>query len=243
MVFPGPDPHRQEDPQRGLLTTVTGEPFQPARLYYSLPSQSAVTRIFRDLHCMDEDRKGARWVWLYQDEAVRLTFGRSYNQVPTAAHPIAIGAFRFPKTGGMVLSVRSFARAIEAAKFFAPLLGPSVVLRRARVLNRWLSAAEAQRDLAALDRYLDRNVTVIDPRIGEARLIAFLEQGGQQPMNPSPEPDVPEVEDFPLAPEEETADFQHLTITLQIRLLRAEEHWQGNTHVRLRDILLRCIES
>jgi hypothetical protein len=51
------------------------------------------------------------------------------------------------------------------------------------------------------------------------------------------------VEDFPLAPEEETTDFQHLTMTLMLRHLRASEHWTGNTQVRLRDIIYRLVEQ
>jgi hypothetical protein len=226
-----------------LLVTLTGEPFQPVRLYYTLPSKPAATRIFSELRCMDEDRQGARWVWLYQAEAKGLTFGLPYEEIPTEAHPIVIGVFRFPKTGGMVLSVRSFERAIAAARFFGPRLGPRVVLRRGRLINRWFPASDVQRGLADLDGCLDRNVTVIDPWAGEVRFEAFLDRGGRQPQNAPPESDLPEVEDFPLAPEEETEDFAHLTMTLQLRSLRAYEHWNGNTQVRLRDIIYRLIEQ
>ena len=48
---------------RTLLATVTGEPFQPARLYYAIPSKTVVARIFRQMHCMDEDADNDRWVW------------------------------------------------------------------------------------------------------------------------------------------------------------------------------------
>ena len=41
--------------------------------------------------------------------------------------------------------------------------------------------------------------------------------------------DVPMVEDFPLAPEEETPEFRDLAMTLQLRCVRAIEHWKGNT--------------
>jgi hypothetical protein len=39
--------------------------------------------------------------------------------------------------------------------------------------------------------------------------------------------DVPLVEDFPLVPEEETPKFDHLAMTLQLRMVRAMEHWRG----------------
>ena len=93
-----------------------------------------------------------------------------------------------------------------------------------------------------MDSFLDRNVTVIDPRAGEERFKAFLDRSGREPSLPTDEPDVPEVEDFPLSPKEETEDVQHLAITLQLRALRAHEHWNGNTQARLSDIIRQCIK-
>jgi hypothetical protein len=55
--------------------------------------------------------------------------------------------------------------------------------------------------------------------------------------------DVPLVEDFPLAPEEETPEFFHLTMTLQWRTVRAYEHWQGNTHLTLAEIIHSTVEK
>jgi hypothetical protein len=72
---------------RVLLTTVTGEPFQPVRLYYTTPGKPFVTRILSQLRCMDEDREGGRWVWLYTAEAKPLTFGRPYAELPAEVHP------------------------------------------------------------------------------------------------------------------------------------------------------------
>lgn len=51
------------------------------------------------------------------------------------------------------------------------------------------------------------------------------------------------VEDFPLAPEEETADFKHLATGLQFRFIRALEHWRGNTHLTLTAIIVRMVEQ
>ena len=55
--------------------------------------------------------------------------------------------------------------------------------------------------------------------------------------------DVPLIEDFPLAPEEETPDFRHLMITLQLRLIRAMEHWRGNTDLTLTAIIMRAVKQ
>lgn len=55
--------------------------------------------------------------------------------------------------------------------------------------------------------------------------------------------DVPLVEDFPLWPEEETADFRDLTMMLQLRTLRAYEHWNGQTHLTLADVIHIVVEK
>jgi len=56
------------------------------------------------------------------------------------------------------------------------------------------------------------------------------------------EEDVPLVEDFPLHPEEETPEFLHLAATLQLRMIRAVEHWNGNTRLTLARLIVRAFE-
>jgi hypothetical protein len=51
------------------------------------------------------------------------------------------------------------------------------------------------------------------------------------------------IEDFPLATEEEIPDFKHLMITLQLRLIRAMEHWRGNTDLTLTALIMRAVEQ
>lgn len=239
---------------RVLLTTSTGEPFQPVRLNYSLPAKPLVTRVLPGLHCMQEDAKGGRWNWLYEAEAEGLTFARPRAELPPEVHPVVIGVLRFPKKGGMILEVRSSERAIAAAKFFAPLFGPRVVLERARIINRFFEGKELAGGLEQLDRHLDQNVTVIDPRVAEQKMEQYLagaktQEEKQRALARYHEDerrenrDVPLVEDFPLAPEEETPDFMHLAMTLRLRSLRAYEHWNDNTGTTLQDIIYRLAEQ
>ncbi|UQA63233.1 hypothetical protein [Polyangium aurulentum] len=239
---------------RPLLTTATGEPYQPARLYYTIPSKPFVAQIFSQLRCMEEDREGGRWGWFYSAEAAALTFGWPRAQLPADVAPVLLGVFGFPKKGGMTLEVRSFGRAIAAARFFGPIFGPRVVARRARVVNRFFDANELTGGLEQLDQHLDQNVTVIDPRATEERLEKYL-AGAKTPEEARrayeryyedrrrERRDIPLVEDFPLAPEEETPDFMHLATTLRLREIRACEHWNGNTQVILRDIIERLSEQ
>jgi hypothetical protein len=162
------------------------------------------------------------------------------------------GRLRFPKSGGMTLETNSIDRAIQGARFFAPRLGPDVVAMRCRVINRCFAAHEGTSE--DLMKTLDQNVTVMDPRVAEAQLdqdfkgvrsMEAFERVASERLErrlKSGE-DVPLVEDFPLAPEEETPDFQHLATGLQFRLVRAVEHWRGNTHLTLTAIIVRTVEE
>lgn len=219
-----------------LLVTTTREPFQPVRLYYEIPSSAFVTERMRRLKCVVEDRENRCWQWQYKAEAQPLKFFVGYEAVPPEIQPIVLGRLRFPKAGGMTIELNSFSRAIEAARFFAPILGPRIVLRRGRVVNRCFAASDGHPD--DLMRELDRNVTVIDPAVSEREFEedlkgvtsrSELERVAQIRMQKRLESkeDVPLVEDFPLVPEEETPKFDHLAMTLQLRMVRAMEHWRG----------------
>jgi hypothetical protein len=100
----------------------------------------------------------------------------------------------------------------------------------------------------------DQDVTLIDPREAEAAIrrefqgvrtrqdaeraaVDFLERRTRS------EEDVPMVEDLPLDPEEETPDFRNLATTLQLRFVRAFEHWRGNTHLTLAAIIMRTVDE
>lgn len=201
---------------------------------------------------MEREPGGRAWSWLYQAETRALTFGVPFEQVPAKVQPIVVGRFKFPEQRRMVLEVRSFPRAYEAAKFFGPILGAQVVAERARVINRWFQEAEVENGLDRLDRLLDANVVIIDPLKTEAELEQAMAGARTQREKRlawdayherKRREDVPLVEDFPLAPEEETPEFSHLTTTLQWRAVRAWEHWRGNKDLTLADIIHRTVEQ
>lgn len=199
---------------------MTKEPFQPVRLYYRIPSRPAVISELRDLECMAEDPVERCWQWLYHGETKALRFATAgYDDVPKERQPIILGRIRFPKSGGMTLQTNSIERAVQAARFFAPHLGSRVVAMRCRVVNRCFAADEGAPD--ELMKNLDSDVTVIDPRAAEVELeeafkgvrsMEDAERAAAERLEKKLKSgkDVPLVEDFPLAPEEETPDFQHL---------------------------------
>jgi hypothetical protein len=231
---------------------MTNEPFQPVRLYYAIPGRAPVTARLRELECMVEVSAERCWQWLFHGEAASLRFGAGYDDVPRERRPIILGRIRFPKSGGMTLQTNSVLRAIEAARFFGPRLGPEAVAMRCRIVNRFFAAEEGQPD--DLMKTLDQDVTVVDPRVAEVALERDFK--GVRTMEDAERvaaerlerrlkcgDDVPLVEDYPLAPEEETPEFRDLAAALQFRALRALEHWNGNTHLTLTAIIVRTVEQ
>ena len=220
--------------QRDLLTTATGEPYQPVRLYYDSPSPDGVIGAFRRLHCMAAD--GACWVWLYRNEVRELSFQRSYAEIPPEMHPIVIGRFRFPEPGCVTLDMRSTHRAIEAVRFFHAHFDSRIVLRRVRLVNRLFDVSESS-GVGSLDRLLDENVTVIEPSEELAKLYALVAPQGKRAspfkmaarlMAHLERREFPAVEDFPVAREDSADDFRQFTSALHLRLLLAQERWKGN---------------
>lgn len=231
---------------------MTKEPFQPVRLYYSAPSRSFVTARLNGLECAVEEPDQRCWQWLYRAEAAGVRIAAGYDAIPAERRPIVLGRIRFPKSGGMTMQTNSIDRAVAAARFFGPHLGPRVVALRCRVVNRCFAAAEGPPD--KLMATLDQDVIVIDPREAEAAIRRELQElcsrdGAERATEKFLERrmrssvDVPLVEDFPLHPEEETPDFRELETTLRFRLVRAVEHWRGNTHLTLAAIIRRTAEG
>ncbi len=236
-----------ENRPRVLLSTITREPFQPIRLYYSIPGRGYVLARLRALECVVEAPQENCWHWLFHGESASIRFeGGGYDEVPMERRPIILGRLRFPKAGGMVLETNSFARALAGARFFAPRFGEKIIARRCRVLNRCCAVSDGTGP--KLLKLLDQNVTVIDPRAAEERLrhqlagarsMEELERraAAAQAERRARGDDVPLVEDFPLDPGEETPDFRHLETTLQLRLVRAVARWRGDTSMTLESLI------
>ena len=103
---------------RQIIKTMTGEIFLPTRLYYNLHSKSGLQARFSNLSCMNYDRAGDRWVWLYDGEAKNLKLSVPYSSIPPDKRPIILGSFYSRVDGQMYLDVGSVERAIKAIEFF-----------------------------------------------------------------------------------------------------------------------------
>lgn len=103
-----------------IMCNVTGELFHPVRLHYKVIDKQGLQDVFNTIKCIESDTGNKRFVWLYTQEAKKLIFPVSYNDLPKHLHPIVIGSFfqSNEKDNEMFLDVRSPERAEHAVKFF-----------------------------------------------------------------------------------------------------------------------------
>jgi len=199
---------------REHLRTSSGEPFQPIRLYYETPSMSHARQRLKRLRCLQN--AGAEMAWLYEREAKELKFEVSSMPPPPGT---VIGRFRFQSPTVLTLQLRSLPRAREAVPFFAKVLGAQVRLSRVRIVNRFFEHSEVSKGLSELDAELDHNVTVCD---------APMMNGATNELLMTKAFDVPPVEDSPV-PWDDSRDFVFFRHALNLRALRALEHFNGSS--------------
>jgi hypothetical protein len=230
------------DSGKQLLMTMTGEMHQPVRLYYEVSDQAAVLQTFTKLRCLDDDQDNHRWVWLYQGEAKKLKFHKSYSTIPRQMRPIILGAFRFPSAQDMTLDVRSWERATHAVVFLDRYLKRSIArVTHAAIVNRLFPYTS---DGLPVLEDLFAQVTTIE---GEAilRSMAASLQSIQDPaqrrdmaftlMEQQSHERLPEVEKLPV--HFYTDGILSLENTLRLRQIVAFEHWQGHTACTLGEVI------
>lgn len=227
-----------------LLTTATGEPFQPVRLHYRVFDRDRLRLAVRKLRCVQDDPPRRRWVWLYDHEARKLRFQRSYAQLPTELCPVVIGSFFLRGNDELLLDLRSCERAVQAIPFFDRHLHRKVArVTEAEVVNRLFSASgnTALTPEAIFDRQPSPS---FDPEAFGRRIEALVAdiQDPQErfriateDMQARAKQPLPEIERFPV----HYYDWGIRTFetTLKLRQIVAVQHWQGNPQYSLFDVI------
>lgn len=104
--------------ENALLTTLTGEPLQLARIHFVISHRDGVIHDFEKMKCMAYDDDKQRWAWHYDYEAKKLPFTTHRKDLPKNIGSIVLGSFYLPNAERMYLDVNSFDRAIAAIQFF-----------------------------------------------------------------------------------------------------------------------------
>ncbi len=228
--------------EKHFLVTMTGEPYQLARIHYEVFDRSGIAKIFSNLECMDYDPDQKRWVWLYHGEAMKLQFSRPYSSIRPEMHPIVLGSFFSRSEDEMFLNVNSFDRATKAITFFDGYFRKGLIRKALakvtdiEVVNKYFGPSAgsgtprhedyfdkqpvAKTDPETLTKNLMRAVSSAKDKEERARLgFAYLEETTKKPT--------PEIERLPTNFYED--GIEGLEASLRMRQAIAYQHWLGNT--------------
>lgn len=222
------------------LTLVTGEPYQPARVYYQLAGDvSRLTDRFGQLDCIVPGNRKGQWLWQFEAEAARLRFERIYRQLTPEERPVTLGQFEIADHGAepnVTLTVLSFDRLLQAIPFLDRHISREIMqAQKMHLVNRFFSPSEVEQPL----RYKHVDKCLEGPHVKASRadevlakveelatlgsdatermleITNFLEAVGQEPR--------PEVEELPVNFYED--GIISLEMVLNTRRKEAMEGW------------------
>jgi hypothetical protein len=230
--------------QKTVLGNITGELFQPVRLHYQVSDEAGLERALNKLRCLEHDRPRGRRVWLYDHEARRLRFPKSFSEIPETLRPIVIGSFYQRQEGQLILDLRSCERAVAAIPFFDRYLPRKVVrVTQAEVVNKLFSVAGNEK-LTPEQLFDHGTSTFIDPAALHQSLVAQAAQGRNpqermkilmEEIDRRSKHQLPEIERLPVYYYEE--DIDSFTAALRLRQIVAMQHWLGNREYTMFDAI------
>jgi hypothetical protein len=219
-----------------ILKTPTGEPYQPARVYYTVYDRSQLEEVLQKLQCLTFKPETDQWHWLFDFEARRLRFKRVYREISRSERPLVLGSFQFREGGELALTVYSFDRLLQGILFFDKHIPRTLAkANRMHLVNRFFTDEELPTlpDHPELDQWLNQAdvaphkaneviarleeimATITDPEQRQTLLADYLEGLAQQPR--------PMVEELPVNFYED--GIISLELVLNTRRLEAEQTW------------------
>ncbi len=243
--------------KKTLVTTTTGEPYQPARIYYQVFNRKTVTGALNKLRCINYDLSSDFWEWGYEFESQKLRFENSYHNIPKERRPILIGRFHFKDDETLILDVRSLDRITKALEFFDKRINRRAAIATHIVIMNKLFAVEElpNRELYPNHDFLfehedtkllrqqkakemEQVMAMLDKVEDEEEKMSILSEH----LDKIAHKELPEIEELPVHHNEGKEGFLQLRLTLALRQRVAEEHWEGNKKYNLFDAIESFVE-
>jgi hypothetical protein len=228
--------------EKTIGMTVTGEIFQPVRLYYKVVNRDKLEKCFDNLRCIEFDASKNRWVWLYDEEAKSIDLKIKFSSIPEKIRPVIIGSFFWKSADDLVLDLRSFERALEAIKFFDKKFPRSnATVTHCSVVNRIFELHESS--ASNFDAFFENNDKMV-----EINPEAFIDRTKEASLSTDGKPNFQaitsfindemtrffEVEKFPTNFYED--GIKSLKTTFILRRTIAMERWNGDDNYSWKDI-------
>ncbi len=242
---------REKQPPEPALTTVTGEVYQPVRLFYQVAKKNAVLGRFKRLHCIDYDQSQNRWVWSYKEEAKDIKFTKSYRDIPKEDRPVVLGYFTWKGDREIQLDVGSCERVVEAIKFFDQKINRRLAkVTKLQIVNKFFSATITAEEMASHHSIFFEQREAVKPKDESKKLDEIASQYETEEekqkatfsyLEKQMKKTHPEVEELNIHFYEDGIDS--IEFSLRMRMIEAAEHWKGNKNFSSFDIMQQFIED
>jgi hypothetical protein len=228
--------------EKQSVQTLTGELFQPVRLYYRLRDKSAVQAAFNKLRCMNFDKSGDRWVWLYDNEAKKLKFKKPWSSIPRESRPIVLGSFYSRVDKETYLDIGSIERALAAIAFFDQHVKRTAAeLTYIAIYNR-LPTNQAEHPGSCFDKlFASVDTSAIDRKLDDKmnEVAGLLKSGRVEDVLNDRRFEL--VEAFPA--NYDTDGLEHIRTTLMMRQTVALKRWEGQLDYCLADLFSDALQN
>ena len=235
---------------RTLCQTITGEPYQPVRIYYRVLKRGAMQGRLKRLKCIAAEGGDRRWNWSYIAEAREIAYEYPYSDIPKDYRPVPLGYFEWRSVEELHLNVFSFRGAVKALEFFDRKFNRHLAIpEKIRIVNRCFDESESvapDRPHPSFDEFFERDdVAIPHPEELEERLLQAKAEY-EDPEERSEAFDKilqedsqllsPEVEEL-LLHADEREWVAMLNVTLLAKHIEAMEHWKGNKRFNKQDAI------
>jgi len=235
--------------EKTIGMTVTGEVFQPVRLYYTVLNREKIEECLACLRCMEVDASQKRWVWLYNEEAKSIDFKNNYYSISEKVSPIVLGSFVWKSAETLILDVRSYERALEAIQFFDKYIPRSLAkVTHCATVNRIFEIAESAP--SNFDVFFENNdkLVEINPK-------GFMDRARETPLSANGSPDFRAITSFLDKEMERFFEFEKFPIHFYedgitslkgafiFRRTIAIERWEGNPNYSFKDVFKKMFNT
>ena len=241
---------REREP---MAVTMTGEAYQPARLYYQIGQKEALLGRLNGLRCIDYDAISERWVWLYKGEAKNIKLGQSAGEIPQEYGPIIFGYLKVKRERELLVDVSSLPRVIEAIMFFDQKINHRLAkLEKVRIVNKLCTEKEKRAGMARHPTQYFEETEAVNVQEKIEELEKRAEEEREEGEKERREEAVSELEKelrqkLPLVEELKTdvdeEGIERLQMLLEMREVEAREHWQGNQNFSRWEIWQEMLEE
>lgn len=218
-----------------LFVNMTGEPYQPARLYYKVLQKDALLLRLKELKCFEYDPPRSRWVWLYSEETKNLKFKKCYKDIPKSLRSIVLGSITFKSEDEMILDVRSFERVIQAIIFFDKKISRSLAkIIKLRIVNKLFPVPKNLEEIQNHPKiFFEKNNIKKNKKSILSKVFSSLEILMNKPS--------PEVEEIETNFYED--GIEGLEMSLNVKYIVALEHWKGNKNITQLNIIQNIMKN